>query len=147
MDPPNPAEFSGAQYGPETLSTELASGQSPYSTLDEHELDDVPRSGLAAGVEWVHGSKGEVGDEDLPSEDFRGGRGGRGGSGGMGTPNGSNGSDGSSGRNGFDGSPGRGGSIAVTYDPQAKPFLTAMHLSNRGGPPPVFKEELVAPLW
>jgi hypothetical protein len=65
----------------------------------------------------------------------------------MGTPNGNNGSDGSSGRNGFDGSQGRGGSIIVTYDPQAKPFLTAIHISNQGGPAPVFKEEPVAPLW
>jgi|CZLA01.1.fsa_nt_gi hypothetical protein len=77
----------------------------------------------------------------------RGGRGGSGGSGGMGTPSGNSGSSGSDGRNGFDGSPGKGGSITVTYDPQAKPFLTAIHLSNRGGPPPVFKEEPVAPLW
>ena len=77
----------------------------------------------------------------------RGGRGGRGGSGGMGTPSGSNGSDGSDGRNGFDGSPGRGGSITVTYDPQVKPYLAAIHLSNKGGPAPVFKEEPVAPLW
>jgi hypothetical protein len=77
----------------------------------------------------------------------RGGSGGSGGSGGMGTPSGNNGSDGASGRNGFDGSPGRGGNITVTYDPLAKPFLTAIHLSNQGGPPPVFKEEPVAPLW
>jgi hypothetical protein len=77
----------------------------------------------------------------------RGGRGGRGGSGGIGTPNGRNGNDGSSGRNGWDGSPGRGGSITVTYDPQAIAFLTAIHLSNQGGPPPVFNEEPVPPLW
>jgi hypothetical protein len=77
----------------------------------------------------------------------KGGRGGRGGSGGIGTPNGNSGRDGLDGRNGWDGSPGRGGSITVTYDPQAKPFLTAIHLSNRGGPPPVFKEETVAALW
>jgi hypothetical protein len=77
----------------------------------------------------------------------RGGRGGQGGSGGMGTPSGSSGSNGSDGRNGFDGSPGRGGSITVTYDAQAKPFLAAIRLSNQGGPPPVFKEEPVAPLW
>jgi hypothetical protein len=77
----------------------------------------------------------------------QGGRGGRGGSGGMGTPSGSNGSDGASGRSGFDGSPGKGGSITVTYDLKAKPYLTAIHLSNKGGPPPVFKEEPVAPLW
>jgi len=77
----------------------------------------------------------------------RGGRGGRGGSGGMGTPNGSSGMSGSDGRNGFDGSAGRGGSITVTYDPQAKPFLAAIRLSNRGGPAPVFQEEAVAALW
>jgi hypothetical protein len=77
----------------------------------------------------------------------RGGRGGAGGSGGMGTPSGSSGMSGSDGRNGFDGSPGRGGSTTVTYDPLAKPFLTVIHLSNRGGPPPVFQEEAVAPLW
>lgn len=77
----------------------------------------------------------------------RGGRGGRGGSGGSGTPNGNNGRDGADGRNGFDGSPGRGGSIRVAYDPQAKPFLTTLHLSNKGGPPPSFNEQSVAPLW
>jgi hypothetical protein len=77
----------------------------------------------------------------------QGGRGGRGGSGGMGTPSGSNGSDGASGRNGFSGSPGRGGIITVTYDPQAKPFLAALHLSSQPGPAPVFREEPVAPLW
>jgi hypothetical protein len=77
----------------------------------------------------------------------KGGSGGRGGSGGMGTPSGMSGSDGSSGRNGSDGSPGRAGSITVTYDPQAKPFLAAIHLSNQGGPAPVFTEEPVAPLW
>jgi hypothetical protein len=76
-----------------------------------------------------------------------GGRGGYGGSGGMGIPNGSSGSDGASGRNGFSGSPGRGGIMTVTYDPQAKPYLTAIHLSNQGGPSPVFNEEPVAPLW
>jgi len=77
----------------------------------------------------------------------RGGRGGRGGSGGMGTPSGSSGSNGSDGRSGFDGSAGRGGSIAVMYDPRAKPFLNAIHLSNVGGPRPVFREEAVAALW
>jgi hypothetical protein len=77
----------------------------------------------------------------------RGGHGGRGGSGGIGSPNGNSGANGSDGRNGFDGSSGRGGSITVTYDPQAKPFLAAIHLSNSGGPPPVFKEEPVAALW
>jgi len=77
----------------------------------------------------------------------RGGRGGRGGSGGMGSPSGRSGSDGSSGRNGFDGPSGKAGSITVTYDPQTKPFLTSIRLSNQGGPPPAFKEEPVALLW
>jgi hypothetical protein len=77
----------------------------------------------------------------------RGGRGGRGGSGGIGTPNGSSGRNGLDGRNGWDGPQGRGGSITVTYDPQAKPFLGTIHLSNKNGPPPVFREEPVAPLW
>ena len=77
----------------------------------------------------------------------RGGRGGQGGAGGWGTPSGRSGNNGADGRNGFDGSPGRAGSITITYDPQAKPYLSAIKLSNRGGPPPVFKEEPVAQLW
>jgi hypothetical protein len=77
----------------------------------------------------------------------RGGRGGRGGSGGSGTPNGNSGRDGSDGRSGSDGPSGRGGSITVTYDPQAKPYLTAIHLSNQGGPKPTFNQAPVAPLW
>jgi hypothetical protein len=77
----------------------------------------------------------------------KGGRGGRGGSGGIGSPNGHDGSNGSDGRNGFDGSTGRGGSITLTYDPQAKPFLGTIHLSYQNGPTPVFKEEPVAALW
>jgi hypothetical protein len=77
----------------------------------------------------------------------RGGRGGRGGSGGAGTPNGRDGSSGHDGRNGWDGPPGKAGTITVIYDPQAKPFLPALHLSNRGAPPPVAKQEPVAPLW
>jgi hypothetical protein len=77
----------------------------------------------------------------------RGGRGGAGGAGGSGSPSGSSGSSGSDGRNGFDGSPGKAGSITVTYDPSAKPYLTAIHTSNRGGPQPVFIEAPVAALW
>ena len=77
----------------------------------------------------------------------RGGRGGQGGAGGMGTPSGSSGSNGSDGRSGSDGPPGRGGSITVTYDPQAQPYLSVIHLSNQGGPPPVFVEAAVGPLW
>jgi hypothetical protein len=77
----------------------------------------------------------------------RGGRGGAGGSGGSGSPSGSSGMSGSDGRGGFDGSPGKGGSITVTYDPQVKPYLSTIRLSNKGGPAPVFKEEPVAALW
>jgi len=77
----------------------------------------------------------------------RGGRGGKGGMGGTGTPNGRNGNDGQDGRNGWDGSQGRGGSITVTYDPQAEPYIGVIHLSSRNGPPPVFDEEPVDPLW
>jgi len=67
--------------------------------------------------------------------------------GGIGSPNGSNGSDGSAGRDGRDGQPRRGGSITITYDPQAKPDLSAIHLNNDGGPTPVFQEQPVAALW
>lgn len=77
----------------------------------------------------------------------RGGRGGRGGSGGMGSPSGHDGSNGMDGRSGFDGQPGMGGSITVTYDPAAKPYLNIIHLSSRNGPAPVFREAAVAALW
>lgn len=77
----------------------------------------------------------------------KGGRGGRGGSGGIGTPNGSSGRDGSDGSDGMSGSSGRGGKITVTYDPQVKPYLDAIHLSNSGGPKPVYYEGPVDPLW
>src|SRR5581483_327130 len=56
------------------------------------------------------------------------GRGGSGGSGGAGMPPGSNGSDGLAGRDGMAGSDGRPGRITVTYDPSAKPFLSALHV-------------------
>jgi len=77
----------------------------------------------------------------------KGGAAGRGGSGGTGSPNGQNGSDGTAGRDGNNGSSGRDGSITVTYDPQAKPFLGAIHLPSSGGPQPVLTEQSVAPLW
>jgi hypothetical protein len=35
----------------------------------------------------------------------------------------------------------------VHVDPAAKPFLAAIRFSNRGGPPLVFIDEPVAPLW
>jgi hypothetical protein len=77
----------------------------------------------------------------------KGGRGGRGGSGGIGSPSGSSGRDGLGGHDGSSGSPGRGGSITVIYDPQARPYLNMLRLSNQGGPKPVYKEQAVAPLW
>lgn len=77
----------------------------------------------------------------------RGGRGGRGGSGGMGTPSGHDGSNGSDGRSGWDGPQGKGGLITVTYDPQVRPFLGALHLSSKNGPAPLYKEAPVSPLW
>ena len=76
-----------------------------------------------------------------------GGRGGRGGAGGLGTPNGSSGRDGLDGRNGFDGPQGKGGLITVTYDPQVRPFLGALHLSSKNGPAALYKEAPVSPLW
>ncbi|HXL21536.1 MAG TPA: hypothetical protein VOA78_03645 [Candidatus Dormibacteraeota bacterium] len=77
----------------------------------------------------------------------KGGRGGHGGSGGFGTPNGNSGRDGSDGRNGWDGSRGQGGLITVTYDPQAKPYLSTLRLSSQNGPAPIFRQAPVAPLW
>ena len=77
----------------------------------------------------------------------KGGRGGRGGSGGIGSPSGSSGRDGMSGSEGPSGSSGKGGSITLTYDPQAKPFLGAIRLRNEGGPNPVFREQAMGPLW
>lgn len=77
----------------------------------------------------------------------KGGQGGRGGAGGVGSPNGRSGNDGTNGRDGNSGSQGRAGNITVTYDPQARPFLAAIHLPNQGGPSPNFTEQPVAPLW
>ena len=77
----------------------------------------------------------------------RGGRGGSAGSGGIGTPNGSSGLAGHDGRSGWDGAAGKGGSIRVAYDPSAKPYLEAIHLSNWNGPKPTFDEQPVALLW
>jgi hypothetical protein len=82
----------------------------------------------------------------------KGGRGGRGGSGGWGSPRGRNGSDGQSGRDGWSGSSGKAGTFTVTYDPQALPFLKAIHLSNSSGsgssgPAAAFIPAAVPPLW
>ena len=77
----------------------------------------------------------------------RGGRGGRGGSGGIGTPSGTDGRNGLDGRNGDDGPNGRDGSITVTYDPQAKPYLSTIHLPSVNGPKPALREQPVPALW
>ena len=77
----------------------------------------------------------------------KGGRGGYGGAGGMGIPPGSSGTNGFPGRDGSDGPQGKGGSITVTYDPQAQPYLNMIHVSNKNGPAPIFNEAPVAPLW
>ena len=77
----------------------------------------------------------------------KGGSGGRGGSGGSGSPDGNSGRDGSDGMDGSDGVSGNAGSITVTYDPQAKPFLTAIKTENLGGPKPVFVQDTVTALW
>jgi hypothetical protein len=84
----------------------------------------------------------------------RGGHGGSGGQGGLGTPAGRSGRSGRNGSRGSDGWDGTGGSITVHVDPSAKPFVGAIRFSNRdgsamakNGPPPVFFDEPVAPLW
>ena len=133
----------GGDAPPVEMRVTLRSGAHPLlqisvSAAGKQRLYLVDPQGGALAVHADGGAGGSGG---------RGGRGGHGGSGGTGTPNGSNGSDGASGRNGFDGSSGRGGSISVTCDPQAQPFLSAIHLTNQGGPAPVFRQEPVAPLW
>jgi hypothetical protein len=77
----------------------------------------------------------------------KGGSGGHGGSGGAGTPAGNNGSDGSDGLNGSDGRSGDPGLITVTYDPQAKPYLSTIRTPTQGRPAPVYNQQTVAPLW
>jgi hypothetical protein len=76
-----------------------------------------------------------------------GGKGGAGGSGGVGSPNGSNGSAGSDGHDGSAGSSGRSATITVTYDPQAKPYLSSILTQNQGAPAPTFTQAPVPPLW
>jgi hypothetical protein len=133
----------GGDAPPVQVRLALRSGIHPLlqvsvSALGHQKLYLVDPQGGTLTINAVGGAGGSGG---------RGGRGGSGGSGGLGTPNGNSGSNGSDGRNGSDGSPGKGGSITVTYDSQAKPYLAAIHLSNRGGPVPVFNEEPVPPLW
>lgn len=158
-DPNNPS--AGGDGGNGTNGSDGGDG-GPGGDAPPVQVRVAPRSGshpllqvsvFAAGKQKLYlvdpqgGSLTVRADGGTGGSGGRGGRGGQGGSGGMGTPSGSSGSNGSDGRSGFDGSPGRGGSITVTYDPQAKPFLAAIRLSNKGGPPPAFKEEPVAALW
>jgi hypothetical protein len=133
----------GKDAPPVQIRVALRSGSHPLLQMDvvapgREEVFLVDPHGGSLTVEADGGSGGSGG---------KGGRGGRGGSGGTGTPSGSRGRDGMDGRNGWDGSSGSGGSIAVTYDPAVAPYLGVIHLSNRGGPAPVFNEEPVAPLW
>ncbi len=134
---------SGGDAPPVQILVALRAGSHPLlqvsvSAAGQQKLYLVDPQGGSLTVRADGGSGGSGG---------KGGRGGRGGSGGIGTPNGNDGSNGSDGRDGFDGSTGRGGSITVTYDPQARPFLGAIHLSNQNGPAPVYKEDPVAALW
>ena len=62
----------------------------------------------------------------------RGGAGGAGGAGGSGTPDGKTGSAGGNGPDGQPGKNGAPGTIIVSVDPQAKPFLDRLYLSNYG---------------
>jgi hypothetical protein len=133
----------GGDGSPVQVRVALRSGSHPLlqvgvSAAGHQRLYLVDPQGGSLTVKSDGGSGGSGG---------KGGRGGRGGSGGIGSPSGSSGRDGSNGRDGSSGSSGNGGSITVTYDPQVKPFLGMIRLSNPGGPHPVFKEEPVAPLW
>jgi hypothetical protein len=81
-----------------------------------------------------------------------GGRGGRGGSGGQGFPPGMSGLDGRPGSDGRSGNAGAGGTITVSIDPAAQPYLACITWSNRNGdgapgPAPLIKIEPVAALW
>ena len=73
----------------------------------------------------------------------KGGRGGSGGSGGMGSPPGNSGMAGHDGLDGHAGSDGSPGTITVTYDPSAQPYLSALHVSKSAS----LKEAPVQALW
>jgi hypothetical protein len=72
-----------------------------------------------------------------------GGRGGAGGSGGFGTPNGFSGQAGRDGSDGHAGLDGKPGTIDVSVDPQAQPYLKALNFS----PSAKIQVESVPPLW
>ncbi len=82
----------------------------------------------------------------------KGGRGGHGGRGGSGFPPGTDGPDGFPGQDGRSGNDGAAGTLTITVDPAAQPFLKCLSWSNRsgGGRPgaaPEISVEPVAPLW
>jgi hypothetical protein len=82
----------------------------------------------------------------------QGGRGGRGGAGGAGFPPGFSGNDGHPGFDGRHGTGGAAGTIAITVDPAAEPFLKCITWSNhsgdgRPGPAPTITVAPIAPLW
>ena len=70
----------------------------------------------------------------------------------VGFPPGFSGQDGRDGFNGHAGSNGAAGSIVVSLDSQAQPFLSKLHLINMSGggapgPKPEIRIETVAPIW
>jgi hypothetical protein len=81
-----------------------------------------------------------------------GGRGGQGGSGGNGFPPGFSGQNGRDGSDGHPGADGAAGTIIVSVDSQAQPYLNKLQLINKtgggaAGPKPEIRIEAVAPLW
>ena len=103
-----------------------------------HDYIVDPEGGsLAITVSAGHGGAGGHGG--------RGGSGGAGGSGGSGSGMaGSSGSDGRAGQAGFEGA---AGSISVTVDPAAAPWLDSFHVVNVAGPAPVVTIVPVAAPW
>jgi hypothetical protein len=82
----------------------------------------------------------------------QGGAGGRGGTGGTGSPSGRSGSDGLRGFDGRPGAPGRAGTISVSVDEAAQPYLNVLRLSNhdgsgRPGAAPQISVAPLAALW
>jgi len=81
-----------------------------------------------------------------------GGRGGQGGTGGNGFPPGFSGQNGRDGFDGHAGADGAAGTIVVSVDSQAQPYLDKLQLINKSGggvpgPKPEIRVEAVAPIW
>jgi hypothetical protein len=142
-----------------------------YDAMFEAEFSGAPGARGSDGFGGMNGTNGSDGSTDLnnPSaggsgtsgSDGSGGRGGPGGSGGKGGRGGGGGNgfppgtSGSDGRSGFDGSAGAGGaagSIILSVDSQAMPFLGHFLLISRSGdgrdgPSPEIRMEPVAAIW